>query len=133
MVRSSIKVMARYISSGGANLHRSFAFSHRSHDRRNQADHRGFCSVPERKRPRSPEYEIAGFLHREGYRQGWKSGNESVFSELDCRANVDPLDPCRGGRGATNKRPQMDPTSVPLDLSQLDPVITAKTQLVAIL
>ena len=64
--------------------------------------------------------------------RGWGPGDEVVVTELDHHGNVAPWESLVRERGISLRTLPLSPGTGTLDLSQLEPLLTARTRLVAI-
>lgn len=134
VVKSSMEAIYSYMANGGANLHGSFPSSRETEAMIADAK-KGVADLFHAK----PEEVAFGanmttltFAIARALGRNWQEGDEIVVSELDHRANVDPWLTIAADRGMTVRWLRVNPSTLTLQLDDLDEILTSRTRLVAV-
>jgi len=122
------------MENGGANLHGQFPSSHETEEILENAKLAiaDLLGVKWYEVAFGPNMTTLTFSISRALARDWHEGDEIVVSEIDHRANVDPWLQVANDKGMKVRWLKVNPSTLTLDLSKLDDIITDKTKLVAV-
>ncbi|MGG1659909.1 cysteine desulfurase-like protein [Brevibacillus sp. NRS-1366] len=134
VVKSSMDAIYAYMANGGANLHGPFPSSRETEAMIADAKH----AVAELFQVEPDEVAFGAnmttltFAIARALSRHWQEGDEIVVSELDHRANVDSWLAVAADRGMTVRWLKVNPSTLTLQVDELDSLLTSKTKLIAV-
>jgi cysteine desulfurase family protein (TIGR01976 family) len=132
--RGTIDAIREYMERGGANLHGQFPTSHETEALLDETRSAVADLLGGRKEEVAfgPNMTTLTFGISRALSRDWEAGDEVLVTEMDHNANVDPWLAAARDKGAVVRWIPVDTTTLALDLSDLDSLLTERTRVVAI-